>query len=248
MIFEDGRATFEKLLAFLARLDAVRAWHVLKPLRAGTIAVVVTNPGQFWEVEFMAEDEVEIERFVSPGMVSHDETLLDDFIVAWGDDEVALSRLYPYPPAGRPEAPFGEPTVPAAEPDEDYPAFEKLLDFLEALEEERAWHIRTMLRPGSFAVITGLPGQYWDIEFFPDGRVEIERYVSAGIINDDDGAILEVFFAARQGDGEAIARLDLWPPFGDLDADLQAEWPHVTWEEARARREDTSSTRLDGEA
>ncbi|MGH2441670.1 MAG: hypothetical protein ACRDFX_00710 [Chloroflexota bacterium] len=245
VIDEGGRATFEKLLAFLARLDAVRAWHVLKPLRAETIAVVVTHPGQFWEVEFTAEDEIEIERFVSPGMVSHDETLLDDFTAAWRDDEADLSRLYPYPPAGHPEASAGESSVQAAEPRQDYPAFEKLLDFLEVLEEKRAWHIRTMLRPGSFAVITGHPGQYWDIEFFPDGRVEIERYVSTGVDRADDGAILEDFFAARRGDKDAVARLDLWPPYEELDAELRAEWPYVTWEEARGRHQGTSSERQD---
>ncbi|MGH2441674.1 MAG: hypothetical protein ACRDFX_00735, partial [Chloroflexota bacterium] len=113
---EDGRATFEKLLAFLARLDAERAWHVLIPVRADTIAVVVTHPGQFWEVEFTADDEVEIERFVSPGMVSHDETLLDDFTAAWRDDEAPRDRLYPYPRARRPEAPVGGSPVQAAEP------------------------------------------------------------------------------------------------------------------------------------
>ncbi|MGH2443472.1 MAG: hypothetical protein ACRDFX_09950 [Chloroflexota bacterium] len=209
---EDGRATFEELLAFLSRLDAVRAWHVLMPLRADTIAVVVTHPGQFWEVEFTADNEVEIERFVSPGVVSHDETLLDDFIVQWRDDEALPPRLYETL-----RAPGVQMTA-DADGDEVYPAFEKLLDFLEALEDERAWHIRTMIRPGSFAVITGLPGQYWDFEFFPDGRIEIERYVSRGVAVDDDGVLLRDFISARGGDPEAAARLDLYPPF-------EGRWP-----------------------
>ncbi|MGH2441672.1 MAG: hypothetical protein ACRDFX_00720 [Chloroflexota bacterium] len=222
---EGGRATFEKLLVFLARLDSVQAWHVVIPVQAETIAVVVTRPGQFWEVEFTADDEVEIERFVSPGVVSHDETLLRDFTAAWRDDEAPRDRLYPYPPAGRPEALVGESPVPVAEPDEDYPAFEKLLDFLEVLEEERAWHIRTMLRPGSFAVITGLPGQYWDIEFFPDGRVEIERYVSRGVAVDDDGVLLRDFISARGGDQEAITRLDAYRTFEAVDWSKEVDSP-----------------------
>ena len=33
-------------------------------------------------------------------------------------------------------------------------------------------------------VTTAIPGERWEIEFFDDGRVEIERFVSSGEIED----------------------------------------------------------------
>ncbi|MGH2441673.1 MAG: hypothetical protein ACRDFX_00730 [Chloroflexota bacterium] len=246
---QASEAAFRKLLDFLRQLNAMHVWHAEIRIRAHTLGTVVRRPGQIWEVEFSDDGNVEIERFVSPGIVSNDDKLLDDFIAVWSDDDGAIARLFPYPGSHTEETAVIEDSL---HDDEESAGrrrgFGKLLDFLNALETEGIDALQAATHPGSLAIISDLPGQYWDIEFFPDGEVAIERYVSTDVVSDDDGAILEDFFAARRGDKDAIVRLDLWPPFEGLDADLQAEWPYVTWDEARARRGDNSPTGLDGEA
>ena len=58
---------FQKLLDFLARLEAAHLHYTLSHLRAETIAVEVAVPGERWEVEFFADGAVEVEIFSSVG-------------------------------------------------------------------------------------------------------------------------------------------------------------------------------------
>lgn len=61
----------------------------------------------------------------------------------------------------------------------------KVLDFLSGLEQANVWYTMAHVR-GSLMVIAAIPGQRWEIEFFPDDHIEIERFYSSGKIEDDD--------------------------------------------------------------
>jgi len=61
----------------------------------------------------------------------------------------------------------------------------KLLVFLDKLEEQKIWYRLAHIRD-SIMVITAIPGERWEIEFFEDGHVEVERFISPGKIEDED--------------------------------------------------------------
>ena len=58
----------------------------------------------------------------------------------------------------------------------------KLLNFLCRLEECKIHYRMEHNRDDSIMVITDVPGQKWEVEFFPDGNIEIEIFKSDGEI------------------------------------------------------------------
>lgn len=73
-----------KLLAFLDRLEQANIAYGLKHVR-DTIMVVISVPGERWEVEFFEDGEIEIERFVSTGVTDIDEGSLEHLIHAYNE-------------------------------------------------------------------------------------------------------------------------------------------------------------------
>lgn len=55
----------KRLLEFLNQLQASRIYYRLEHVRPDTIMVLVTVPGERWEVEFLADDDIQIEIFYS---------------------------------------------------------------------------------------------------------------------------------------------------------------------------------------
>ena len=55
----------------------------------------------------------------------------------------------------------------------------KALDFLDRLDDARIWYRLEHVRD-ALMVVTAVPGERWEIEFFDDGHVEVERFVSTG--------------------------------------------------------------------
>jgi hypothetical protein len=47
--------------------------------------VVAHAPGQYWEIEFMQDGDVDIERYRSDGEID-DETILQELFELWSDD------------------------------------------------------------------------------------------------------------------------------------------------------------------
>ncbi len=68
----------------------------------------------------------------------------------------------------------------------------KLLKCLRRLEELKIHYRIEHNRDDSIMVITDVPGQKWEIEFFNDGDVEIEIFKSDGQIREESE--LERFF------------------------------------------------------
>jgi hypothetical protein len=70
-----SRHPFRKLTTFLKQLEQANIHYTLASHRDDAIMVVVTVPGERWEVEFMHDGSVEIERFVSNGEICGEEAL-----------------------------------------------------------------------------------------------------------------------------------------------------------------------------
>lgn len=61
--------TYAELLSFLDRLDQSNIYYSLDHIREGSMLVSVTVPGERWEVEFMKDGSVEVERFVTTSSI-----------------------------------------------------------------------------------------------------------------------------------------------------------------------------------
>jgi hypothetical protein len=74
---------------------------------------------------------------------------------------------------------------------------EKLFEFCSALD---ALHVRygvLVARDDAVMVTLVVPGQYVEVEFFSDGSVEIERFVSQGVEEASDEELRRLIEAFR---------------------------------------------------
>ena len=72
--------------------------------------------------------------------------------------------------------------------------FTKLTNFLTQLEQHKISYTLAHHRDETIMVMAAVPGQRWEIEFFHDGSVEIERFISGGGIEGE--TVLNELFAA----------------------------------------------------
>ena len=72
-----------------------------------------------------------------------------------------------------------------------------LLDFLLALEERKIFHRISRVRAEALMVEAAIPGERWEVEFFADGTVETERFVSRGVVESDPALLTDLL--ARGG-------------------------------------------------
>lgn len=74
---------------------------------------------------------------------------------------------------------------------------EKLLQFLDRLERASiAYHLEHFR--DSILGGVAVPGERWEVEFFPGGRIEIERFRSGGSIETDE-SLLDTLSAEHGG-------------------------------------------------
>ena len=71
---------FTRLTAFLQSLERGKIHYTLKNCRDEAIMVLVTVPGERWEVEFLVDGSVEVERFISDGEIYGEDTLGELFM------------------------------------------------------------------------------------------------------------------------------------------------------------------------
>jgi hypothetical protein len=76
----------------------------------------------------------------------------------------------------------------------DPTSFQKLLDFLNKLGEQKVPYRLSSWREEAIMVELATPGERWEIEFFADGHVEVERFRSDGHIA-DESALTDLFNA-----------------------------------------------------
>jgi hypothetical protein len=75
--------------------------------------------------------------------------------------------------------------------------FRKLLVFIERLEKAKIWYRLEHIRD-SVMVFLAIPGERWEVEFFEDGHVKVERFASPGICGDE--VELEQLFVEESSD------------------------------------------------
>jgi hypothetical protein len=61
---------FNSLVAFLDKLEHQKISYTLAHNREEAMMVLVAIPGERWEIEFMSDGSVEIEKFISTGEIS----------------------------------------------------------------------------------------------------------------------------------------------------------------------------------
>ena len=61
---------------------------------------------------------------------------------------------------------------------------DRLLPFLDRLEEKKIYYRLNRVRD-AIMVEVAVPGERWEIEFFEDNHIEVERFVSDGEILDE---------------------------------------------------------------
>ena len=71
---------FDKLTAFLTELEGRQVSYTLSHNRDEAIMVNVAAPGERWEIEFLEDGSIEVERFISNGEVDGEETLRELFV------------------------------------------------------------------------------------------------------------------------------------------------------------------------
>lgn len=70
-----SQSSFHKLTTFLKHLEAVHLFYTLASHRDHAIMVLVTVPGERWEIDFFADGSIEVERFISNGEIYGEEKL-----------------------------------------------------------------------------------------------------------------------------------------------------------------------------
>ena len=78
---------FRQLLSLLDRLDKLKVPHHVRLSRDDAIMVVAHAPGEYWEIEFLQDGDVDIERYRSDGNID-DESVLQELFDLWSDEEV----------------------------------------------------------------------------------------------------------------------------------------------------------------
>ncbi len=76
---------------------------------------------------------------------------------------------------------------------------ERLLAFCTELSKRRAHFDLLVVRPEAIMVLLSVPGERWEIEFFPDGHIELERFVGQGVA---DAGSADLDAALRYFDGD----------------------------------------------
>jgi hypothetical protein len=70
---------FDKLITFLGKLEQKGINYALAYNRDEAIMVTVAVPGERWEVEFLSDGSVEVERFTSNGEIYGEDILRELF-------------------------------------------------------------------------------------------------------------------------------------------------------------------------
>lgn len=151
--------TLSDLICFLDQLYEKKIPFHLDKIR-DSILIELTILNQMWEIEFMADGTIEIEKFISTGQKS-DKYELDILIRDFA--EVEENEMW------------------------DIEAYDKnLWGYLNALDKAKIFY--TLDRDknnASVTIIAVVPGQRWIIEIFPNGSIDVIKYLTTTDILDE---------------------------------------------------------------
>jgi hypothetical protein len=70
---------FNKFLTFLNKLEQQKIHYQVSHHRDEAVMITVSIAGQRWEIEFLDNGDIEVEKFISNGEISGEETLKELF-------------------------------------------------------------------------------------------------------------------------------------------------------------------------
>lgn len=70
---------FDKLTSFLQNLEQQKIVYTLAHHRDEAIMIIIAVPGERWEIEFLSDGSIEVEKFISNGEIVGEEALKDLF-------------------------------------------------------------------------------------------------------------------------------------------------------------------------
>ncbi|MGE0820710.1 MAG: hypothetical protein AB7G75_20960 [Candidatus Binatia bacterium] len=79
-------AAFTNLVAFLEKLEHEHISYTLAHNREDTLTVFVALPGERWEIEFLSDGSIEIEKFISTGEI-HNASSLEELFTRYEDQQ-----------------------------------------------------------------------------------------------------------------------------------------------------------------
>jgi hypothetical protein len=94
---------FDRLLEFLRRLTEARIPHRLEDYRQDAISVIAHAPGEYWEIDFLADGDIDIERYRSIGVIE-EASNLDELFAMWADEPPAVPPVQATPVSRSPDA------------------------------------------------------------------------------------------------------------------------------------------------
>lgn len=65
----------KRIIEFLNRLEENKIFYSISKIRNESILIEVAVPGERWEIEFMENGEIEIEKFISDGTIFNEDEL-----------------------------------------------------------------------------------------------------------------------------------------------------------------------------
>lgn len=74
-----SESIYQRLLSFLSNLEDKKIAYSLNHIRDEAVMVELAVPGERWEIEFLSDGSVEVERFVSTGSLCGEEALSELF-------------------------------------------------------------------------------------------------------------------------------------------------------------------------
>jgi hypothetical protein len=77
---------FSKLMVFLDNLEQANISYTLARYRDEALMVSVAVPGERWEIEFLSDGSIEVERFMSDGEI-YGEEVLDELFAVYSDSQ-----------------------------------------------------------------------------------------------------------------------------------------------------------------
>lgn len=154
---------FNELVSFLEHLEDKEIVYELSKIREGILVEVFTE-NRIWEIEYVIypeETRIEIEIFKSDGQIfdsSEIEVLFRDFGEHIKSLPLSLQKVDKY-------------------------SRDDFFELLKALDKDNIYYgLRRNKNEETILAGVVVPGERWQIEYFTNGSLKIEKYVSDGNI------------------------------------------------------------------
>ena len=72
-----SQSPFERMMQVAEQLRAAHIFHTWASHRYDAVMILAAVPGERWEIEFLSDGSIEIERFISTGEIEDESALAD---------------------------------------------------------------------------------------------------------------------------------------------------------------------------